>query len=86
MPPLGLLTIAAYLPAHWDVRFINENIKPASDADLRWADAVFVSGMHVQRERIRELGARARALGKLAALGGPSASGAQCRRSSRDGM
>ncbi|HTG04196.1 MAG TPA: B12-binding domain-containing radical SAM protein, partial [Bradyrhizobium sp.] len=25
MPPQGLLLIAAYLPAHWPVRFIDEN-------------------------------------------------------------
>ncbi|MFL5101735.1 MAG: B12-binding domain-containing radical SAM protein, partial [Xanthobacteraceae bacterium] len=31
MPPQGLLLIAAYLPAAWPVRFIDENIAPASD-------------------------------------------------------
>ena len=34
------MVIAAYLPQQWDVRLIDENIKPASDADYRWADAV----------------------------------------------
>src|SRR5881227_2881046 len=48
MPPQGLLLIAAYMPASWPVRFIDENIFPATAADLAWADLVAVSGMHVQ--------------------------------------
>ena len=28
MPPQGLLLIAAYLPAHWPVRFIDETFAP----------------------------------------------------------
>ena len=77
MPPQGLLTIAAYFPSHWDVRFIDENVRPASDRDLRWADAVLVSGMHIQRQQINDINARAHALGKVTALGGPSVSGCQ---------
>ena len=30
MPPQGLLLIAAYLPANWPVRFIDENIRAAT--------------------------------------------------------
>ena len=52
MPPQGILLIAAYLPKAWEVRFIDENIAPAEEADLRWADAVFISGMHIQRRHI----------------------------------
>ncbi|HZK90969.1 MAG TPA: B12-binding domain-containing radical SAM protein [Stellaceae bacterium] len=74
MPPQGLLVIAAYLPAIWEVRLVDENIRPASDADFDWADAVFVSGMHVQREAIADIGRRAREFGKASALGGPSVS------------
>jgi radical SAM superfamily enzyme YgiQ (UPF0313 family) len=74
MPPQGLLVIAAYLPEEWEVRLVDENMRPASDADFTWADAVFVSGMHVQREAITAIGRRARALGKASALGGPSVS------------
>jgi radical SAM superfamily enzyme YgiQ (UPF0313 family) len=74
MPPQGLLTIAAYLPAAWQVRFVDENMGPATDADFAWADTVLVSGMHVQREAIVGLGRRARGLGKVSVLGGPSAS------------
>ena len=58
MPPQGLLVIAAALPAGWEVRFIDENIRRAGRADFRWADAVFVSGMHVQRRHIESIRAR----------------------------
>ena len=34
MPPQGLLLIAAYMPEPWPVRFIDENIAPASAEDL----------------------------------------------------
>ncbi|NNM72473.1 B12-binding domain-containing radical SAM protein [Enterovirga aerilata] len=76
MPPQGLLLIAAYLPEGWPVRFIDENIAPASERDFAWADVVLVSGMHVQVEQINDIRRRAQAAGKVAVLGGPSASGA----------
>ena len=74
MPPQGLLLIAAYMPAHWPVRFVDENIRPASADDLAWADAVFVSGMHIQAPQMHDIAHRAKAAGKVIALGGPSVS------------
>jgi hopanoid C-2 methylase len=74
MPPQGLLVIAAVLPKTWKVRFIDENMSPASAADFGWADAVFVSGMHIQRRRMEDICLRAHACGKVAVLGGPSVS------------
>jgi radical SAM superfamily enzyme YgiQ (UPF0313 family) len=74
MPPQGLLVIAASLPQGWEVRFIDENIDPADAKDFAWADAVFVSGMHVQRDRMIDICRRAHAAGKPAVLGGPSVS------------
>ena len=76
MPPQGLLLIAAYLPESWPVRFVDENIAPASAADFAWADVVMVSGMHIQAPQIRAICARAHAVGKVTVLGGPSVSGA----------
>src|SRR5262249_21326342 len=52
MPPQGLLVIAASVPAGWQVRFADENIDAAKPEDFAWADAVFISGMHVQRHRM----------------------------------
>jgi len=74
MPPQGLLVVAAAIPSEWPVRFVDENVAPVSDEDLQWADAVFVTGMHVQRDRIREVNERAHRFGKPTVLGGPSAS------------
>ncbi len=76
MPPQGLLLIAAYMPAQWPVRFVDENISPANAADFAWADAVFVSGMHIQASQIHDVARRAKAAGKVTALGGPSVSSA----------
>src|SRR5271165_2678813 len=75
MPPQGILVIAAYLPESWDVRFIDENVRPAGDADFAWADVVFVSGMHIQRQQINDINRRAHAAGRVTVIGGPSVSG-----------
>jgi radical SAM superfamily enzyme YgiQ (UPF0313 family) len=74
MPPQGLLIIAAYLPDRWHVRLIDENIAPAQPSDFDWADAVFVSGMHIQAAQIHDINNRAKAHGKLTVLGGSSVS------------
>jgi hopanoid C-2 methylase len=74
MPPQGILVIAAYLPAGWEVRLVDENIRPAIRQDLDWADAVLISGMHVQKAEIIGIARRAPAAGKTAVLGGPSVS------------
>src|SRR6201747_1947300 len=74
MPPQGLLLIAAYLPENWPVRFIDENIRPASKEDFEWAEAVFVSGMHIQREQMNDICRRAHAFDLAVAIGGPSVS------------
>src|SRR5215467_9659641 len=73
-PPQGLLVNAASVPPGWQVRFVDENIDPASSEDFAWADAVFVSGMHVQRHKMIDICRRAHAVGKPAVLGGPSVS------------
>ena len=74
MPPQGLLLIAAYIPAHWPVRFIDENIRPATAEDFQWAEAVFVSGMHIQRQQMNDICRRAHAFDLTVAIGGPSVS------------
>src|SRR5258705_4288211 len=74
MPPQGLLVIVAYMPQAWPVRFIDENISKATEADFAWADAVMVTGMHVQAAQIHDITARAHAAGKVVMLVGPSVS------------
>src|SRR5262245_42417023 len=74
MPPQWLLLIAASLPAGWEVRFVDENIEAATDNDFMWADAVFVSGMHIQRRQMNDICRRAHEHDLAVALGGPSVS------------
>ncbi len=74
MPPLGLLTLAGGLPESWQVRLVDENVRPITEADLQWADVVALSGMHPQRRRLQELLDWANRLGKLTVVGGASAS------------
>jgi hopanoid C-2 methylase len=74
MPPQGLLLLAAYLPEQWPVRFVDENIRAATCGDFEWADAVLVSGMHIQRQQMNEICRRAQAFGLPVAIGGPSVS------------
>jgi hopanoid C-2 methylase len=75
MPPQGILLVAAYLPEMWDVRLIDENVRAATEADYRWADAVITSGMHIQRPQINEINAIAHRHHKITVVGGPSVSG-----------
>lgn len=75
MPPQGLLVVSAYLPEQWDVRFIDENLRPATRVDYQWADVVIVSGMHIQRPQINHINELAHRAGKITVVGGPSVSG-----------
>lgn len=72
LPPLGLITLAASLPGRWQLRLVDLNCGPLRDEDVRWADVVFTGGMLIQAESIREVTARAHALGRPAVIGGPT--------------
>lgn len=71
LPPLGLITLAAVLPSAWRLRLVDLNVASLEDEDLRWADAVLVGGMLIQRPSMLDVVARARRLGKRAVVGGP---------------
>lgn len=71
MPPLGLLTVAALFPEHWELRLADLNLEPLDDADLEWADLVLTSTMVVQQRSLREVIARCNALDRPVAVGGP---------------
>lgn len=71
LPPLGLVTVAAMLPQHWELRLIDMNVAPLRDADLLWADAVLTSTMVVQAPSLAEVVARCNRLGVPVAAGGP---------------
>ena len=70
-PPLGLLTVAAMLPAEWELRLVDLNVTRWRDADLRWADCVMLSAMRVQRRSVEEVLARCAAAGVTVIAGGP---------------
>ncbi|TNF34194.1 MAG: DUF4070 domain-containing protein [Deltaproteobacteria bacterium] len=72
LPPLGLVTVAGLLPEGWDLRLVDLNVRPLEDDAIRWADAVFVGGMIVQRDSMHEVIARARALETRVVVGGPA--------------
>lgn len=71
MPPLGLLTIASYLPEDFQVRLIDRNVSEESEADWEWADVVFLSLMVAQLGDYRVCVDNARIHRKPIAVGGP---------------
>jgi radical SAM superfamily enzyme YgiQ (UPF0313 family) len=71
LPPLGLLTVAAMLPADWEVRLADKNVKSIKDSDLRWADYIFLSAMSIQRESAESVISRCKKLGVKMIAGGP---------------
>jgi radical SAM superfamily enzyme YgiQ (UPF0313 family) len=70
-PPLGLLTVAAMLPASWEKRLVDLNVTHLTAKDLAWADYVFLSAMIVQREAARAVITRCKEAGVKVVAGGP---------------
>jgi len=72
--PLGLITVAAMLPKHWDIRLINRNTEALTDADLDWADLVMIGGMLNQQPDFITLIDLCHLHGKPVCVGGPDVS------------
>jgi radical SAM superfamily enzyme YgiQ (UPF0313 family) len=72
--PLGLITVAAMLPKDWDIRLVNRNTEPLTDADLDWADLVMIGGMLNQQPDFIYLIDLAHRHGKPVCVGGPDVS------------
>ena len=70
-PPLGMMTLAALLPADWNIKLVNRNAEELLPAHLDWADVVFTGGMLPQRADTLVLIEMCRELGKPVAVGGP---------------
>lgn len=71
-PPLGLATLAALTPSHWQIRIVDENVEPLPlDPE---ADVVGICGMGVQFPRQRELLDYFRQRGYYTVAGGSYAS------------
>ena len=54
-PPLGLITVAALLPADWNLRLLDLNFQPLTGQDLAWADVALISAMAVQGPSARKV-------------------------------
>ena len=70
-PPLGLLTVAAMLPADWHLKLVDMNVERLRDEDVRQADYVMISAMIVHKESVKEIVGRCRKQGKPVIAGGP---------------
>ena len=70
-PPLGLLTVSALLPKHWERRLVDMNVRRLKPSDIEWADVVFASAMIVQRESLERVVEACKARGKRVVVGGP---------------
>lgn len=71
MPPLGLLTVAALLPAEWDLKFRDLIFQAISPEDWEECDLLFVSGMIVQHHGIIQTIQEGKRRGKTVVVGGP---------------
>ncbi|MBN2202094.1 DUF4070 domain-containing protein [bacterium] len=71
LPPLGLLTVAGMLPAEWNKRLVDLNVKRLTRKDLAWADLAFISGMAVQKDSARRVIDRLKEAGLTVVAGGP---------------
>lgn len=69
-PPLGLLTVAAILPQHWEFRLADLNVRPLSTEDWDWADLVCTGGMLPQQPSTLEIIDQAVAEDKYIVVGG----------------
>ncbi len=55
LPPLGLLTVGAYLPENWDVKLVDMNAENLNIKDVQESDYVFISAMTIQRDSVRKV-------------------------------
>jgi radical SAM superfamily enzyme YgiQ (UPF0313 family) len=71
MPVAGLPLLAALTPPDHAVTIIDENVEPIDFARCARADIVGVTGMNVQRRRMKEILTELRSRGVFTVVGGP---------------
>ncbi len=70
-PPLGLLTVAAIIPAEWQKTLVDLNVRALKDSEIGRADYVFLSAMSIQEASARAVIERCNRLGTKVVAGGP---------------
>jgi radical SAM superfamily enzyme YgiQ (UPF0313 family) len=71
--PLGLLTVAALLPRHWEVRLLDLNVRDLDLGLIDWADVVMSGGMVTQQASLLSLIELVHGRGKRLVIGGQDA-------------
>jgi radical SAM superfamily enzyme YgiQ (UPF0313 family) len=71
LPPLGLVTVAAMLPADYELTLVDMNVEPLLESAVARADIVFTSSMIVQKESLAQVVGMCNRLGKPVVAGGP---------------
>ena len=59
------------LPKDWMLRLVDMNVEPLTDEVIKWADMVFIGAMIIQKNAVRRVASRCKAMGKLVVAGGP---------------
>jgi len=70
-PPLGLMTVAAMLPADFDVTLVDMNVEPLRESAIAGADLVLTSSMIVQKDSLEKVIGLCKKHGKTVVAGGP---------------
>jgi radical SAM superfamily enzyme YgiQ (UPF0313 family) len=71
VPPLGLITVSAMLPATWEKKLVDMNISALDTNDIQWADYVFISAMYIQKESVKNVIAECKKYSTKIVAGGP---------------
>ena len=69
-PPLGLLTVAAMLPFHWEKKLIDMNCETLKEKHVKWADYVLISSIIGQKHSTKEVVDKVQKIGKTVIAGG----------------
>jgi radical SAM superfamily enzyme YgiQ (UPF0313 family) len=72
--PLGLITVAALLPQHWEFKLVNCNTDDLELADIDWADMVMTGGMLNQQPSCFRLIQQCHERNTPVVVGGPDVS------------
>ena len=71
LPVACLPLLAALTPSEHEIRLVDENVEPLDFDELQRADIVGLTGMSVQRRRMREILTELKRRGVFTVVGGP---------------